>query len=392
MKHDIVVIGGGGHVGLPLALAFANKGKKVAIYDINTKVVKLINSGKMPFDEGGAGQVLKKVINKKLFVYDDPGVIKSAKYVVVVIGTPVDEHLNPKFTAIKKFFLEYLSYFKPGQTIVLRSTVYPGTTDRVADLFKDRKVNINLCFCPERIAEGKAMKEIYELPQIVSGTTKKAETEAIKLFKVICKDVIVIAPMAAELAKLFTNVYRYIHFSIANQFYMMANDYGLDFYKIHEAMTRNYPRAKSFPRPGFTAGPCLFKDTMQLAAFNNYNFFLGHTAMLVNEGLPNYIVSSLKKKENLSKKKVGILGMAFKGDCDDKRESLSYKLKKICEMECKKVYCSDVYITEKGFVEAKELIKKSDIVILGALHKEYKKLNIPKNKLVDIWNFYRKEG
>ncbi len=390
MNPEIVIIGGAGHVGLPLALVFASKGKKVGIFDINRQTLNKISKGQMPFREEGAEQILKKVINKTLFVHDNPNIIKQAKIVIVVIGTPVDEHLNPEFASIKKFFTGFIPYFKTGQTIILRSTVYPGTTDKVAELFKENKVNVNLCFCPERIAEGKAIKEIFDLPQIVSGTTKKAEEEAKKLFKLICKDTIVLSPLAAELAKLFTNVYRYIHFSIANQFYMIANDYGLDFYEIYKAMTRNYPRASSLPRPGFTAGPCLFKDTMQLAAFNNYNFYLGHTAMLINEGLPNYIVSSLKKKYDLSKKTVGILGMAFKANCDDKRESLSYKLKKICEMEVKRVYCSDVYIKEEGFVGAKELIQKSDLVIIGAPHKEYKNLKVPKNKLVDIWDFYKK--
>jgi len=387
MKPEIVVIGGAGHVGLPLALVFADKGKKVGIYDINQKTLGDIKKGRMPFKEEGAESLLKKVINKNLFTYSDPGIIKEAKIVIVVIGTPVDEHLNPEFASIKKFFADFIPYFRPGQTIILRSTVYPGTTDKVAELFKEKKLDANLCFCPERIAEGKAIKEIFELPQIVSGTTKKAEEEAKKLFKVICKDILVLSPLAAELSKLFTNVYRYIHFSIANQFYMITNDYGLDFYEIYNAMTYNYPRARSLPRPGLTAGPCLFKDTMQLAAFNNYNFFLGHTAMLINEGLPNYIVTSLKNKYDLSKKKIGILGMAFKANCDDKRESLSYKLKKICEMEAKQVHCSDVYIKEDGFIGAKELVAKSDIVIIGAPHKEYKNLKIPKNKLIDIWNF-----
>jgi UDP-N-acetyl-D-mannosaminuronic acid dehydrogenase len=173
---------------------------------------------------------------------------------------------------------------------------------------------------------------------------------------------------------------------------MIANDLGLDFNRICEAVTRDYPRASSFPKPGFAAGPCLFKDTMQLASFSNNNFFLGHSAMLINEGLPNYIVSQLKKTRDLKKLKVGILGMAFKGNSDDRRESLSYKLKKICEVECKEVYCSDVYIRDAGFVPAGELIRKSDVVIIGAPHDEYRKLNIPKGKLLDVWGIRGGKG
>jgi UDP-N-acetyl-D-mannosaminuronic acid dehydrogenase len=392
VKLDLLVIGGGGHVGLPLALAFADTGLKVGIYDINRETLKMINDSRMPFKEEGAGELLKRVINRNLFTYDDPKIISNVKNIVVVIGTPVDEHLNPRFTLMKKFFLDVMEHFRDGQNVILRSTVYPGTTEKVDDLLRENRKKVNVCFCPERVAEGFAIKEIRELPQIISGTSGKAVAEASKLFRRINKKLIFLSPIEAELAKLFTNTYRYINFAIANQFYMTARDHGLDFYRIYDAVTRDYPRAKSMPKPGFTAGPCLFKDTMQIASFNNNSFFLGHSAMLINEGLPNYVVSLIKKSYDVKNMKVGILGMAFKGDSDDKRESLSYKLKKICEVEFKKVYCSDVYIREEGFVTAPELIKKSDLVIIGTPHREYLKLNIPKNKLMDIWGFYKKRG
>jgi UDP-N-acetyl-D-mannosaminuronic acid dehydrogenase len=389
MKLDLLVIGGGGHVGLPLALAFADSGLKVGIYDINNETLEKINRGVMPFKEEGAGSILKKVINKDLFTFDGPEVISNAKIIVVVIGTPVDEHLNPKFDLMKKFFVDLMGFFKNGQTIILRSTVFPGTTQKVHDLFAEQGKKVNISFCPERVAEGKAIKEIRELPQIISGVDDKAVKAATKLFRIINKNLLVLSPIEAEIAKLFTNAYRYINFSIANQFYMISKDHGLDFYRIYDAVTRDYARASSFPRPGFTAGPCLLKDTMQLASFNNNNFFLGHSAMLINEGLPNYVVNMIKSRHELKRLKVGILGMAFKGGSDDKRESLAYKLKKICEVECKKVYCSDVYINDPGFVSSGELVKKSDIVIIGAPHSEYLKLRIPQKKLLDVWGFYR---
>lgn len=389
MKLDLLVIGGGGHVGLPLAIVFADAGLKVGIYDINGQTLAKINKGIMPFKEEGAEALLKKVINKNLFTFDSPGSISKAKNIVVVIGTPVDEHLNPLFVLMKKLFLDLMSNFRDGQTLILRSTVYPGTTEKVADLFREHRKKVSVSFCPERVAEGYAIKEIKELPQIISGTSKKAVDKAAGLFRKVNKNLITLEPMEAELAKLFTNTYRYINFAIANQFYMIAREHELDFFRIYKALTKDYPRARSFPKPGFTAGPCLLKDTMQIAAFNDNSFFLGHSAMLVNEGLPNYVVSSLKRTRKLKNMKIGILGMAFKGNSDDRRESLAYKLKKICEVECKKVYCSDVYINEKGFIPANELVKKSDIVIIGAPHKEYRKLKIPRNKLVDIWEFIK---
>jgi len=392
MKLDLIVIGGGGHVGLPLAMVFADAGLKVGIFDINRDTLKKIQKGIMPFKEEGADILLKRVINKNLFTFNDPSAIKDADAVVVVIGTPVDEHLNPLFTLMKKFFMDIMGYFRNGQTLILRSTVYPGTTEKVAELFAASGKKINIAFCPERVAEGYALKEIADLPQIISGTSGKAVQSASKLFRKINKKLIFVEPMEAELAKLFTNTYRYINFAIANQFYTIARDHGLDFYRIHDAVTRDYPRARSFPKPGFTAGPCLFKDTMQVASFSENGFFLGHSAMLVNEGLPNFVVKKLGEGRDTKKMTVGILGMAFKGDSDDKRESLAYKLKKICEVECKKVLCSDVYIKEEGFISASELIRKSDVVIIGAPHSEYRNLKIPANKLVDVWGFVKRAG
>ena len=387
-KYDICVVGGFGHVGLPLAIVFADKGKKVVSLDINEDVMNIIKNGKMPFIEYDAEEILKRVLKNGNFSLSLlPDVISESENVVIVIGTPVDEHLNPEFELMKKMMESYKKYFRNGQLIILRSTVYPGTTEMLERWFKSNDINVDLAFCPERIAEGFAIRELQELPQIVSATSDKGLKRAKRLFQIITKEIVELKPIEAELAKLFTNVWRYIKFACANQFFMIANDHNADFYRIHKAMTYNYPRARDLPKPGFAAGPCLFKDAMQLAAFNNNNFYLGHSAMLINEGLPNYIVNRLKIKYNLSDKIVGILGMAFKGDVDDKRESLSYKLKKILNFEAKKVLCSDVYIKEPGFVSSQELIKNSDIIIIATPHKEYYKIKFPSNKIiVDIWN------
>lgn len=391
-KYDVCIIGGCGHVGLPLAITFANKGHKVCIYDINRKAMDIVNSGKMPFLEEGAEEMLKNVIGSSLFTTDDPEVISESKFVVIVIGTPVDEHLNPKFVLMKNFFTNLLPYFRDGQYIILRSTIFPGTAGKINELFKDNNLKVHVTYCPERIAQGKAIRELVMLPQIISGFSEKGIEQAANLFKQITKEIIILDPTEAELAKLFTNVWRYIQFAIANQFYTIATGYKINFYKIFDAIKYMYPRAKDFPPAGFAAGPCLFKDTMQIAAFNNNTFFLGHAAMLINEGLPNFIVQRLKDKYSLQDKTVGILGMSFKANNDDKRESLSYKLKKLLEIEAKSVLCSDVYIHDEEFVSPKELITDSKIIILATPHKEYANLEIKNKILVDVWNFYKKGG
>ena len=160
-------------------------------------------------------------------------------------------------------------------------------------------------------------------------------------------------PEEAELAKLFTNTWRYIKFATANQFWMMANDFGLDFARIRHAIAYDYPRAADLPMPGFAAGPCLLKDTMQLAAFNRNNFVLGHSAMLINEGLPLYLVSRLEDRFDLGELTVGILGMAFKGGSDDPRDSLAYKLRKILTLKARETLCTDPYVVDDRFLPAR---------------------------------------
>lgn len=391
MDYDVCVIGGCGHVGLPLALSFAQRGLKVAVDDINEAAVKTVRAGRMPFLERGAEPILQEVIGKTLHVATDPTLAGKAQHVIVVIGTPVDEHLNPTFHSIRRFFADTLPLMVDGQCLILRSTVYPGTTEKVREMVAASGKKLHIAFCPERVAQGKAIEELSELPQIVSGCDETAVAMASDLFGKIAKSIIRMSPLEAELTKIFANVWRYIQFATANQFFMIATDFGADFQRIHDALTRDYPRMAGLPMSGFAAGPCLFKDTMQLAAANQNNFSLGHSAMLINEGLPNYVVRQVKQKHHLARMRVGVLGMAFKGDCDDPRESLSYKLKKILEYEAAEVFCTDVYIDDSTFLPLDETIRRSDLLVVGTPHKEYRSLAIPEGKpVVDIWNLYGK--
>jgi len=385
-EYDVCVIGGAGHVGLPLSIAFADRGLKTVIQDINASALEPIERGIMPFMDKGADEALRRVIHKTLSATTDSAVAGKAKHVVVVIGTPVDPHLNPELRSLKRLTKELAPHLRDGQIVILRSTLYPGTTEHVRADLKKHCPGVEVCFCPERIAQGKALEELHSLPQIVSGFHPEAVEAAAALFRSLTPDIVVTTPLEAELTKLFTNSYRYIQFAIANQFYMIAGDYGVDFHRIYEAMTHQYPRLADFPKPGFASGPCLFKDTMQLSAFTNNKFFLGHGAMLVNEGLPNYLVEQAKKRMDLREKKVGILGMAFKAESDDKRESLSYKLRKVLEIEAADVLCSDPYLRDVGFVPAETLIGESDLIFIGAPHARYKAMDFRGKPVVDVWD------
>ena len=387
--NDVVVIGGGGHVGLPLAIALADRGSRVVVYDLSAKAVETINSGRVPFSEPGAEEVLKRVIAAGQFTAStDAAVVGTARNVIVVIGTPVDEHLNPDPNAIPSALDGCSEYFRHGQLLVLRSTVYPGVTALVEKMVAALGVDVPVAFCPERIAEHKAMEELFTLPQIVSSRSASGRERAAALFGTLTDSIVHLEPEEAELAKLFTNTWRYIKFAAANQFYMMANDRGLDFEKIRKGLTQGYPRAKDLPGAGFAAGPCLFKDTMQLAAFSDNKFSLGHSAMLVNEGLPLYLVSQLEKRFDLSELTVGILGMSFKAGSDDIRSSLSYKLRRVLKFKAKAVIGTDPYVTEETddtLLPLQDVLQKADLLIIATPHDEYRNL-VTDKPVADVWN------
>jgi UDP-N-acetyl-D-mannosaminuronic acid dehydrogenase len=387
LDRDVVVIGGCGHVGLPLALAFADRGARVGIYDVSEPAVAMVNAGRMPFAEPGADEMLQRVLGAgRLDASADPAIVGTAEHVVVVIGTPVDEHLNPNQMAITRALGGCADRLRDGQLLVLRSTVFPGVTALVEKMMAKRGLEIEVAFCPERIAEGKAMTELFELPQIVSSRTATGAKRASALFERLTGKIVVMSPEEAELAKLFTNVWRYIKFATANQLYMMANEQGLDFDRIRRGLAEDYPRAADMPAAGFAAGPCLFKDTMQLAAFNHNNFPLGHAAMAVNEGLPLYVVHRLEQRFDLATMTVGILGMAFKAGSDDIRSSLSYKLKRILRFKADAVLCTDPYVTtDPNLLPLEEVLDRSDLLVVGAPHPEYRGL-VTDKPAADIWD------
>jgi UDP-N-acetyl-D-mannosaminuronic acid dehydrogenase len=390
--RDVVVVGGCGHVGLPLAIALADRGAQVAVYDVNPAAVSEVGSAHMPFLESGAAAMLERVVEAgRLVASTDPAIVGTAEHVIVVVGTPVDEHLNPDQQAVPRALAGCADYLRDGQLLILRSTVYPGVTALVEKVVARLGHAIDVAFCPERIAEGKAMTELFDLPQIVSARRDEAYKRAAALFGLLTDRQVRMTPEEAELAKLFTNVWRYIKFATANQLYMIANDRGLDFERIRQGLMMDYPRASDMPGPGFAAGPCLLKDTMQLAAFNNNNFVLGHTAMTINEGMPLYLVDRLKRRFDLESMTVGILGMAFKGGSDDIRSSLAYKLKRVLTSAAAAVRCTDPYVTvDESLVPLDKVVESCDLLIIGAPHPEYADL-VTTKPVVDIWGM-RGEG
>ena len=386
-ERDVVIVGGCGRVGLPLGLALADAGMSVTLFDRDAHAVDQVRAGKMPFWEEGASTLLQGMIATDRFTATiDPNAVGAAEHVVVVVGTPVDEHLNPDPKCVLSAIEGFIDQLHDGQHLVLRSTLYPGTTAMVERLLHSTGSAIDVSFCPERIAEGRALEELRSLPQIVSARDDGAYKRAEDLFARLAPSIVRLEVEEAELAKLFTNTWRYIKFAAANQLFMIANDFGVDFARIRAALKHDYPRAADMPGPGLAAGPCLLKDTMQLAAFNNNNFTLGHASMTINEGLPMYMVAQLERRYDLSALTVGILGMAFKAESDDTRSSLSYKLKRLLRFRAERVLTTDPYVKNDPELRSlDDVLAESDLLVIGAPHRRYADLEAAK-PIVDVWN------
>jgi UDP-N-acetyl-D-mannosaminuronic acid dehydrogenase len=384
---DVVVLGGAGHVGLPLSLAFADAGLRTGIYDISQPALDRIAAGTMPFMENGADELLGKILpTGRLELSTDGAILERTLQIVVVIGTPVDEFLAPSMTVFERAVAQIAPHVRDGALVVLRSTVYPGTTAYVAQHLAGAGCQVDVAFCPERIAEGHALEELHTLPQIVGADEDIAAERAAALFERLGVRTIRTASKEAELAKLFTITWRYMKFAVANQFFMIADQAGVDYNNVLAAIRTDYPRAADLPGPGFAAGPCLFKDTMQLAAFTADHFPLGQAAMQVNEGLPAYIVSALDRRYGgLTGKTIGILGMAFKAESDDPRASLSYKLRKLLGWAGARVVCTDPYVADERLTTLDCVLSESDLLILGAPHNAYRGLDIGGKDVVDVW-------
>jgi UDP-N-acetyl-D-mannosaminuronic acid dehydrogenase len=242
----VCVVGGGGHVGLPLALTFAEAGFKTLIYDTNGQTVEKIRRGEMPFAEEGAPDLLRKVLaGGGLEVRETPEGMEACRFVVLVIGTPVDQHLTPSFSGMRRAIEGCSKYLRDGQIVVLRSTIFPGISEFIERDLAGRGLDIRVAFCPERVAQGQSLREIRHLPQIVSAFDAPTLEAVKELFGRFVHEFIEMTPMEAELCKLMTNATRYIQFAIANQFYTIAREQGLDFNRILHGCRHNYPDVRN---------------------------------------------------------------------------------------------------------------------------------------------------
>ncbi len=381
-KTKISIIGGAGHIGLPLAVKLAEKNFLVNIIDQNTNNVKEIKKKKPPFKEKDLKKRLSKVLDQNRLLFSNKiRSINDSKFVIICVGTPISKKLVPELQSFFSLIKDVKKHIKQNSNIIIRSSVLPGTCEKVYNLIKAKCRNLS--YCPERIIEGFSLEELPVIPQIVSASNKLTLSRNKRLFRKITNHVIVCKFREAELSKIFSNMYRYINFAIPNEMYLMSKKLNVDFKKVRNVMKFNYPRNRGLAKAGLVGGPCLMKDSMQMSFLFKKKSSLVNSAYQINEKLPEMIVNDLEAKNK--NKKIGILGLTFKPDSDDIRGSLSLKLLKVLKRKGFKFLYSDPYYKLKKGVSAKKLIEKSDVVIIATNHSRYKNLKIKRNKtLIDL--------
>ena len=384
----IGIIGGAGHIGLPMSLLLAKK-HKVTIIDPSPNIIK-IKKGISPFFEVGMDKLLKnKLILNNINCKKDIKINKEKfDAIVITLGTPIDEWNNPVVQDLIDIVDESLKNLEKNGILILRSTVVPGLSKKLYKKLYKKK--INLLYCPERIIQGYALIELTKIPQIIGSNDNKINKHLdnnVKKIFFFTKKFIYTNYEEAELIKLFNNFWRYGTFALSNQMYLIAKNFNLSYQKILKNMKDSYPRASDIPSAGFAAGPCLYKDTQQLFSSFSGNFSLGKATIEINEKLVDYVALDVSKLAK--QKKIVILGAAFKANNDDFRDSLSFRLYKILNrISLGKIILYDPLVDHKKVITNKNLLNvKKDFFVLATPHKIFNELlkKIPANNLYNIW-------
>jgi UDP-N-acetyl-D-mannosaminuronic acid dehydrogenase len=385
--NSISVIGGAGHVGLPLAALLSSKIFFVTAIDKNVEQINFIKKGNNPFLEDNLPKILKKNLKKGRIKFSEKlDEIKNTKYIIVCVGTPITNKLKPNLKNFFNLLKNIKDKVNHSHHIIIRSSIPPGTFKKIKKYFNE---SVKISYCPERIAQGKSIIEMPNIPQIISAYSKNEAQDAKAVFKEICKEILICTPEEAEMAKILSNAYRYLTFSISNEFYYLCESLNLNFEKIRRIMVKNYSRNQNLAKAGFVGGPCLMKDTMQLASIFKKRNGLLKSSYHINEGMPKFLISKIKKIKNYRKCGVLLLGLTFKPNNDDLRGSLSLKLFKLLKKNRIKNYFYDNFVIKKDISELSNYIKNCKIIIVGTEHTFFKKVKIPKNKImIDISGFF----
>jgi UDP-N-acetyl-D-mannosaminuronic acid dehydrogenase len=373
-EADVAVVGLG-RVGLPLALTFADHGLRVVGIDRDTRRLDSVRSGQMPFKETGTQELLERVVaTGRLSLSEHVADAGTAEHVILTIGTPSFSHIEIDIRDIRSALDELAPALRPGASVILRSTVAPGTTEFVAGYLQKRcglRVgrDVFVAHAPERIAEGRFIEEIHSLPCIVGGVDLLSTERVAKLFEVFGTSIVRTTPVQAELAKIWTNILRYAMFALPNLLMMNCEQYNANVFEVIDLINKDYPRG-GMKLPGFTAGTCLRKDfTFSEERSNAPGMLLAVSR--VNESVPLFVVQGIKRRiGELTDKKVAVLGVGFKRDSDDDRDSLSYKLIRFLERELADIAVHDPFVPGP-WVSLGEAVADADVVVIATNHSAY---------------------
>ena len=373
MSYDVSVIGLG-RVGLPLALCFADAGLRVLGVDKDAERLDALRAGRMPFKEPGTDELLSRV---GLDVSPHAADAAQAGAIVLTLGTPMFSHIEIDMGDIRSVLDDLLPVLREGQTIVLRSTVAPGTTEFVAGYLEKHRgfsvgENLFVAHVPERIAADRFLEEIGTLPCIVGGVGEASGEAAGRLFAGLGAPIVQTSPIEAELAKIWTNIYRYATFALPNLLMMDCERYGANVFDVIELINRDYPRG-GIGRPGLTAGTCLRKDfAFSEEKSNAPGMLLGVSR--VHESVPLFLVDGVKRRigGSLRERKVAVLGLAFKRDTDDERDSLSHKLVRLLERELADVAVHDP-VVRTPTASFEDAVAGADVVVVATNHSAFER-------------------
>lgn len=387
MAHLLCI--GAGHVGLPLSLKLWEVGHDVALVDIDTDKIETLRHGRMPFHESGCDALLRRAAVSERFrtlTYSDSAFerhVERAEYIVLTLGTPLGSDYTFRFDQYFDVLHRLVPHLRRGVTLVVRSTVAPHFTRNVvtARIAAERDwipgVDFFPSFCPERLVQGQALADIEDLPEIVGADDSETAARAAALFESLSPNrgahsgrgrCLHVSTVEAELAKLYLNTYRYTMFGLANEFALIAEEYGADVFQILEAANTDYPRG-GIPRPGPSRGPCLGKDTATLA-FSTTAGLIAHAAIKTNENVILHAAQTLRLAlSTFTGRRVTVLGLAFKPDSDDIRDNLTAPLVNLLDREGATTKVYDPLVP--GYDDS-AVLRGSDALVLMTAHSTFR--------------------
>ena len=389
-----VAVVGLGRIGLPLVLSFADHGCDVIGIDRDQGVLDRIRTGRMPFKETGTQELLERVMSgDKLDLSDQIRDASGADYIVLTLGTPALAQIEIDVSQIRQAVDDLMPVLREGQTIILRSTVGPGTTEWLAGYLEQLRGfeigrDLFVAHVPERIAVNHFLDEIEALPAIVGGVGEESGRRAAELFEVFGAPIEQTTPVQAELAKIWTNILRYANFALPNLLMMQCERHGANVFDVIELINHDYPRG-GMAMPGLTAGTCLRKDfTFSEESSAAPGMLLAVSR--VHETVPHFLVEGAKRRLNgtLRDKKIAVLGLTFKRDTDDPRDSLSFKLIRLLERELCQVARHDPFLPDQSD-PLDEALSGAEAVIVATNHSAYEDVlsHLPPHTLLcDPWN------